>query len=81
MSEMQDPNKITLTVGNGRSGITRPLELPRTEWDKWHTLSFQFRQIAGGFDVAEIRTTSAGMIWVKERWYHRLWSWFKGAMA
>lgn len=75
MSEKRDPDKLVVEIHKNGAGISHAIEVPPSFWQKWYTVSFQFRETDKGMSIYGATASSAGMIWVKERWYHRAWSW------
>lgn len=77
MSAVQrDPNQLVVEIHKGGAGISHAVDVPPSFWEKWYTVSFQFKETQKGLVISGATASSGGMIWVKERWYHRLWSWF-----
>ena len=71
--------KDQLFVAIGRENgaqIKHKIEVPPSYWDKWYALSFQFHLSRNQkeFKVGDTQLT-VKRIWVKERWFHRLWEW------
>ena len=54
--------------------MKQTFDVPPNYWDRWFTVSFQFRK---GSDIktANMSVVPNKMIWVKERWFHRVWNW------
>lgn len=69
--------RFYVRIGNVGSdaGIEHRFDQPQSLWDKWNKIEFEFRANNGNFQTTNVKVIPGKMIWVKERWFHRLWSW------
>lgn len=78
---MSNPNQLQLMIGrktdDGKAyGIKHVLDYHTDVFDRWFEVKFKFRMKNNTqFETSDIHFSKDAYIMVKERWYHRVYSW------